>query len=59
MTPKDEEKDFLAIGLANELAYKGLAFKFNLSFGTFTFSMDTTGTKVHPAHQKRARFPSF
>ena len=56
MTPKDEDKDFPAIGckcieICNELASKGLAFKFNLTFGT-------TGIKAHPAQLPRRKSKS-
>ena len=53
MTPKDGDKDFPSIGykcieICNELASKGLAFKFNLTFGT-------TGIKAHPAQLPRRK----
>ena len=59
MTPgRAEEKEFLAIGhrcvgLANELAEKGMAFKLSLSYGTFIFSMDTTGSTQLPRRRKK------
>ena len=63
MTPKDEDKDFSAIGykcieICNELASKGLAFKFNLTFRTFSFKMDTTAIKAHPAQLPRRKSKS-
>ena len=56
MTPKDGDKDFPSIGykcieICNELASKGLAFKFNLTFGT-------TGIKAHPAQLPRRKSKS-
>ena len=52
MTPgrAAEEKEFLAIGhrvvgLANELAEKGMAFKLSLAYGAFIFNMDTSAAR--------------
>ena len=60
MTPgrAAEEKEFLAIGhkvvgLANELAEKGMALKLSLAYGTFIFNMDTTGSTQLRSRRKK------
>ena len=60
MTPgrAAEENEFFAIrhrviGLANELAEKGMALKVSLAYGTFIFNMDTTGSTKLPRRRKK------
>ena len=64
MTPGDDD-DLPSIGnkcleLCKLLGNQGLAFSFNLSFGTFCFSLDTTGMRSSPAQVpvKKKKSPS-
>ena len=63
MAPSDED-DFPSIGhkcveMCNMLVNQRLAFKFSLTFGTFSFSLDTTGMRSSPAQlpQKKRKSP--
>ena len=63
MAPSDED-DFPPIGhkcveICNTLVNQKVAFKFSLTFGTFSFSLDTTGMRSSPAQlpQKKRKSP--
>ena len=63
MAPTSDEEDFLqSIGIKcvemyNALANQRLAFKFSLTFGRFSFNMDTSEMRSPPAQlpQKKAK----
>ena len=64
MTPGDDD-DLPSIGnkcleLCKLLGNQGLAFSFNLTFGTFCFTLDTTGMRSSPAQVpvKKKKSPS-
>ena len=64
MTPSDDD-DLPSIGnkcleLCKLLGNQGLAFSFNLTFGTFCFTLDTTGMRSLPAQVpvKKKKSPS-
>ena len=63
MAPTSDEEDFLqsigikCVEMCNALANQRLAFKFSLTFGRFSFNMDTTEMRSPPAQlpQKKAK----
>ena len=53
-----EEKEFLAfgnriIGLANDLTEKGIGCKLSVTYGNFTFNMDTTRLAKLPRRRRK------